>query len=101
MDIQLIALFFAPFTAISALVYGVILSAKVLKVDEGNDKLKQIAKAVREGAMSYLKRQFKIILPIMLGLAVVIALVPSIRLFIIVGLIYSIIVSYPLLTSRQ
>ena len=30
-----------------------------------------------------------------------IALVPSIRLFIIVGLIYSIIVSYPLLTSRQ
>src|SRR3989304_9140674 len=98
MDIQLIALFFAPFTAISALVYGVILSAKVLKVDEGNDKLKQIAKAVREGAMSYLKRQFKIILPIMLGLAVVIALVPSmgvrVAVTFLMGAIFSTLIGY-------
>lgn len=98
MDIQLIALFFAPLTAISALVYGAILTKNILKVDEGNDKLKQIAKAVREGAMSYLKRQFKIVIPIMLVLAVIIALVPSMgigtSLTFLLGAIFSAIIGY-------
>jgi len=46
MDIQLIALFTAPITAILALIYGTYLSTKVLKEPEGSDKLKSIAKAV-------------------------------------------------------
>ncbi len=98
MDIQLIALFFAPFTAISALVYGAILTKNILKADEGNDKLKQIAKAVREGAMSYLKRQFKIVIPIMLALAVIIAFVPSMgigtSLTFLLGAIFSAVIGY-------
>jgi K(+)-stimulated pyrophosphate-energized sodium pump len=98
MDIQLLALFFAPFTAISALVYGVILTTRVLKVDEGNDKLKQIAKAVREGAMSYLRRQFKIVIPIMLGLALLIAIIPSMgigmSITFLMGAIFSALIGY-------
>jgi K(+)-stimulated pyrophosphate-energized sodium pump len=58
MDIQLIALFAAPITSLIALGYGFYLSRKVVAADEGNDKLKQIAKAVREGAMSYLAKLF-------------------------------------------
>jgi K(+)-stimulated pyrophosphate-energized sodium pump len=74
MDIQLIALFFAPVTAIAALAYGIFLSKNILKEDEGSPKLQQIAKAIREGAMAYLDRQFRVVIPLMLGLAVLIGL---------------------------
>ena len=70
MDIQLIALFGAPITAVLALIYGIYLSKKVLAEEEGSDKLKTIALAIREGAMAYLNRQFKIVLPLMAILAV-------------------------------
>jgi K(+)-stimulated pyrophosphate-energized sodium pump len=74
MDIQVIALFTAPITALIALVYGLYLSKKVIDAPEGSDKLKQIAKAVREGSMSYLSRQFRVIIPIMIVLAIIISL---------------------------
>ncbi len=74
MDIQLVALFVAPLTAILALVYGYILTRQVLKEEEGSPKLQAIAKAVREGAMAYLARQFKLVIPIMIVLAIVISL---------------------------
>jgi len=74
MNIQLIALFVAPATALVALVYGLILTRRVLRVSEGSDKLQQIGKAIREGAMSYLARQFKVVLPIVVLLAVVLGL---------------------------
>jgi K(+)-stimulated pyrophosphate-energized sodium pump len=72
MDIQLIALFAAPLTSLIALGYGYYLSRQVVAADEGNDKLKQIAKAVREGAMSYLAKQFKVVIPFMVVLAIII-----------------------------
>lgn len=72
MDIQLIALFVAPATALIALGYGIFLTLKILKDDEGPEKLQQIGKAVRDGAMSYLARQFKIVFPIVAVLAAII-----------------------------
>jgi len=74
MDIQLIALFTAPLVSIIALIYGYILSRKILREDKGGAKLQQIAKAIKDGAMSYLSRQFKVVFPIMGVLAVIIAL---------------------------
>ena len=74
MDIQLIALFTAPATALVALGYGYYLTKKVLAFPEGTPKLMTIATAIREGAMAYLARQFKVVIPIMLGLAALIAL---------------------------
>jgi K(+)-stimulated pyrophosphate-energized sodium pump len=73
-DIQLIALFTAPVTAIAAIIYGIFLTKQVLAAPEGSDKLQAIGKAVRDGAMSYLKKQFSVVLPIMLVLAILIAL---------------------------
>lgn len=73
MDIQIIALFTAPITALIALAYGVYLSKRTLNEDEGSDKLKAIAKAVSDGAMAYLAKQFKVVLPIMLVLAILLA----------------------------
>lgn len=96
MDIQLIALFVAPITSLLALGYGIYLSKQVLREEEGNDTLKRIAKAVREGAMSYLKQQFKIVIPVMLGLAVLIALTLGIRIALtfLLGATFSAIIGY-------
>ena len=74
MDIQIIALFGAPATAVIALLYGIYLSRKVLAEDEGSEKLQKIGNAVREGAMAYLYRQFSVVIPIMAVLSLVIAL---------------------------
>src|SRR4030067_2974924 len=96
MDIQLIALFVAPLTAVIALIYGIYLSAKVLAEDEGNDQLKSIAKAVRECAMAYLNRQFSVVMPIMLILAVLInfALGTGTAVTFLLGAIFSAIIGY-------
>jgi K(+)-stimulated pyrophosphate-energized sodium pump len=96
MDIQLIALFVAPITSLIALGYGLFLSKRVLAEDEGNDTLKRIAKAVREGAMSYLARQFRVIFPIMIGLAILIAftLGTGIAFTFVMGALFSGIIGY-------
>ncbi|MEK7513526.1 MAG: sodium-translocating pyrophosphatase [Patescibacteria group bacterium] len=72
MNIQVLALFLAPATAATALIYGFILSRRIMKEEVSNQKLQDIAKAVKDGAMAYLARQFKLVIPIMLILAVLI-----------------------------
>src|SRR3990167_5363508 len=96
MDIQLIALFVAPITSLFALVYGLYLTKAVLKEDEGSDKLKQIAKAVREGAMSYLNKQFRVVFPLMIALALLIwvTLGFGIAVTFLLGAIFSAIIGY-------
>jgi len=46
-------------SAITALVYGVIAISVILRLPEGNDKMKSIAKAIQEGAKAFLNRQYK------------------------------------------
>jgi K(+)-stimulated pyrophosphate-energized sodium pump len=96
MDIQLIALFVAPLTSLIALGYGAYLSKKVMAEDEGNDTLKRIAKAIREGAMSYLRKQFSVVFPIMIVLAILIAftLGTGIAVTFLMGGIFSAIIGY-------
>ncbi|MVB12785.1 putative K(+)-stimulated pyrophosphate-energized sodium pump [Caprobacter fermentans] len=52
------ATIFAPIGAVVALLFAWYLAAKVLKADEGSDKMKKISLAVRRGANAYLKRQY-------------------------------------------
>jgi K(+)-stimulated pyrophosphate-energized sodium pump len=40
---------------------GVILTKRVLTVDAGTEKMQEIAKAIQDGAMAYIMRQFKTI----------------------------------------
>ena len=44
--------------AVIALTYAILTACKVLKFDEGTDKMKKIASAIRSGANAYLKRQY-------------------------------------------
>jgi K(+)-stimulated pyrophosphate-energized sodium pump len=96
MDIQLIALFAAPLSAILAIIYGLYLTKQVLKEKEGNNKLQSIAKAVRDGAMAYLSRQFKVVIPIMIIMAIMIyfTLGLGIAISFILGAIGSAVIGY-------
>lgn len=48
-----------PVAALIALGVAFYLYLQLMKLDEGNERMRQIAQAVREGAMAYLKRQYK------------------------------------------
>jgi K(+)-stimulated pyrophosphate-energized sodium pump len=69
-------LLLAPLGSITALMFAAYLAFFILRQDEGNDKMKEIAQAVRVGAGAYLKRQylgvsvfFLVVFFILLGLA--------------------------------
>jgi len=59
-------------SAIIALLYGLYLVRRVLKEGSGSPKMVEVAKAIEEGAMAYLRRQFQMmilfIIPITLAL---------------------------------
>lgn len=96
MDIQLIALFFAPATSIFALGYGIYLSKSILKEKEGSKKLQQIGRAIREGAMAYLAKQFSIVIPLMIALAILISLTLGLGIAItfLIGALFSALIGY-------
>src|SRR5687767_15790156 len=54
-------LYFALGCAILAIVYGVWQSGRILRLPDGNERMREIAAAVREGAIAYLWRQYKTI----------------------------------------
>ncbi len=47
--------------ALIALLFAVVTALKVLRAPEGNDKMKKIASAIRQGANAFLKRQYKVV----------------------------------------
>ena len=67
-------LIFAAAVAVVALLLGVVLMRGVLKQEQGTDKMQEIAGAIQEGALAYLKRQFRTIGMIVIPLAVVVFL---------------------------
>ena len=44
-----------------ALIYGLFLSAWILKLPSGDEKMKEIASAIQEGASAYLNKQYQTI----------------------------------------
>jgi K(+)-stimulated pyrophosphate-energized sodium pump len=65
-------LFFAVATALLALGVGFSLMRGVLAADQGTPKMIEIATAIQEGAMAYLKRQFRTIGFILIPLVIVV-----------------------------
>lgn len=49
---------FALLASVVAIAYGLFLTYLILKKPAGDDKMRQIAKAIQEGATAYLKRQY-------------------------------------------
>src|ERR687894_2934917 len=59
-------------TALLALAVGFILMKGVLAADQGTPKMIEIAPAIQEGALAYLKRQFRTIGLILIPLTIVV-----------------------------
>ena len=65
-------LIFAAAVAVIALLLGVVLMRGVLRQEQGTEKMQEIAGAIQEGALAYLRRQFRTIGIIVIPLAVVV-----------------------------
>ncbi|MBN2215185.1 MAG: sodium-translocating pyrophosphatase [Bacteroidales bacterium] len=50
-----------PISAVLALIFAYIFFKTMMRNSEGSDRMKEIAKYVKEGAMAYLKRQYKVV----------------------------------------
>jgi K(+)-stimulated pyrophosphate-energized sodium pump len=50
---------FALIAAVTGIAYGLYLAMWVFKLDAGNPKMQDIAKAIQEGAAAYLNRQYR------------------------------------------
>jgi K(+)-stimulated pyrophosphate-energized sodium pump len=70
-------LFFALVCALIAILYGGWQSTRILKLPEGNERMREISAAVREGAVAYLWRQYKTIAMVGAVLFLVIGFVPG------------------------
>ena len=60
-----------PTAAILALVFAWFFFKSMMKSSEGTDKMKEIAKYVRDGAMAYLSRQYKVVFSVFMVLVVI------------------------------
>jgi K(+)-stimulated pyrophosphate-energized sodium pump len=58
----------------AAVVYGLLITQRLLRLSPGNERMQEISSAVQEGAGAYLKRQYMIIAAVAVVLAV--ALIP-------------------------
>jgi K(+)-stimulated pyrophosphate-energized sodium pump len=67
-------LIFSTVTALLAIGVGFLLMKGVLAADQGTPKMIEIATAIQEGAMAYLKRQFRTILVILIPLVIIVFL---------------------------
>ncbi len=67
-------LLFCAATAVVALIAGVVMMQSVLAKEVGTEQMGEIAAAVQEGAMAYIKRQFRTIGVIVVPLAVIVFL---------------------------
>ena len=68
-------LFYAvPAASLVALLFAAIFYAQMKKEDEGTPTMKKIAQFVREGAMAYLKQQYKVVIIVFIVLAIFFAI---------------------------
>ncbi len=63
-----------PFSAVLALVFAWYFFRNMMKNSEGSEKMKQIAQYVREGAMAYITRQYRVVALVFVILMLLLAL---------------------------
>lgn len=67
--------FITPLAGILALLFAVLFTNKVKKVDPGNDRMQEIAAAIHDGAMAFLNRQYRTLIIFAICLALIIFIV--------------------------
>lgn len=62
--------------AVIAIVYGLVYIQVILKLPQGNEKMKSIAQAIQEGARAYLNRQYRTVAVTAVVLFLIIGIIP-------------------------
>jgi K(+)-stimulated pyrophosphate-energized sodium pump len=74
------AFYLAPVGGIAALIMAKVFSGSVMSKSEGDDEMVRIAQAVRDGAMAYLTRQYKVVAGVFVILMVFLAAMVALNL---------------------
>src|SRR5512139_1016595 len=85
MDFASVVMTFAIACGIAGVVYALFIAAWVNKQDAGNEKMKQISDAVKEGAYAFLAREYKTVAMVAVVLFIVLAVVPKLGIWSAVG----------------
>src|SRR5512139_2465896 len=85
MDFASVVMTFAIACGIAGVVYALFIAAWVNKQDAGNEKMKQISDAVKEGAYAFLAREYKTVAMVAVVLFIVLAAVPKLGIWSAVG----------------
>ncbi len=64
----------APIGSIIALIFAYVFYKSMIKADEGNETMVEIAGHVREGALAYLYRQYKVVTLVFIALLIILAI---------------------------
>lgn len=89
-------IYVAPVMGIIALLFAFVLASKVGKMDEGTDRMKEIAWSIREGANAFLTAEYKILIIFAIVLFILIAIGINVitAVCFIVGAIFSTLAGY-------
>jgi K(+)-stimulated pyrophosphate-energized sodium pump len=68
-------LYVAPACALAALVFALILWLKLSRAEAGNEKMQEIAAAIHEGAMAFMKREYTYLAVFVVVLTIVLAVI--------------------------
>src|SRR5680860_489822 len=64
-------------SALAALIYGAVAIVSILRLPDGNDKMKEIALAIQTGAKAFLNRQYKSVALVAVVLFLIIGFIPA------------------------
>jgi len=64
-------------SAILAIIYGLFVIASIMRLPSGNDKMKEIAQAIQDGAKAFLNRQYKSVAIVAAILFLIVGFVPA------------------------
>ncbi|MDF2874121.1 MAG: hppA [Sporomusa sp.] len=94
-------LYIAPFAGLVALAFAGYLMASVLKESPGNAKMQEISQAIFEGAMAFLNRQYKTLIPFTIVIFFILFYVDGYKLAVsfLVGAVCSAIAGYVGMTA--
>jgi K(+)-stimulated pyrophosphate-energized sodium pump len=84
-------LYVAPVCALAALVFALILWLKLSRAEAGNEKMQEIAAAIHEGAMAFMKREYTYLAVFVVVLTIVLAVIinPLTALSFVIGALLS------------
>lgn len=63
-------LYLAPLLGIAALVYAFILAQRIDKAEPGNERMQELGKAISDGAMAFLKREYRTLVFFVIAVAI-------------------------------